>query len=133
MKKNLWLAILICVAMLLPGCGGTQEEDIATVKLSGNMATVELKGNPTTGYTWLYTMSPEGIVREAFSDYIPDKTDDNVVGSGGKFVFTFEAVSEGEAELVFSYLRVWEEGIPAINTVTYKAVVDDKGNLKLFS
>ena len=121
----------ICIGMLSFGCDGTQGQDIATVKLEGNMATVELEGNPTTGYTWVYTMSPEGIVREIFNDYVPDKTDDNVTGSGGKFIFTFEPVSEGEAELAFSYLRVWEKDIPAIKTVTYRAVVDDKGNLTL--
>ena len=131
MIKNLYLFGAMCIAILLFGCESTQGQDIAAVKLEGNMATVELKGNPTTGYTWLYTMSPEGIVREIFNDYIPDKTDENIVGSGGKFVFSFEAVSQGEAELVFSYLRVWEKDIPALETITYRAVVDDKGNLTL--
>jgi len=133
MKKNLCLFMVICIAMLSFGCEGTQGQDAATVKLEGNTAIVELKGNPTTGYSWNYTMSPAGVVREVSNEYIPDKTDENVSGSGGKFVFTFEAVSEGEADLVFSYLRVWETDVPAINTVTYRAVVDDKGNLKLFS
>jgi len=131
MKKNLGLFLAICIAMLSFGCSETQEQDIASVKLEGNMATVELVGNPTTGYNWDYTMSPAGVVREVSSDYIPDKTDENVAGSGGKFVFTFEAVSAGEAELVFSYFRPWETDIPALEIVTYRAVVDDKENLTL--
>ena len=125
------LFVSICIAFLSFGCESTQEQDAATVRLEGNIATVELKGNPTTGYSWDYTMSPEGIVREVSSDYVPDKTDDNVTGSGGKFVFTFEAVSAGEAELVFSYFRPWETDIPALETVTYRAVVDGKENLTL--
>jgi len=128
MKKNLCLVVAICVLSF--GCESTQEQNISAVKLEGNKATVELKGNPTTGYSWDYTMSPEGIVREIFKDYIPDKKDENLAGSGGKFVFTFEAVTQGEAELVFSYFRPWEAE-PALETVSYRALVDDKGNLTL--
>ena len=94
-------------------------------------AVIELEGNPTTGYTWVCSISPEGIVREVSNKYIPNNTNEKIVGSGGKFVFTFEAMSEGEAELVFSYLRIWEEAIPPIDTVIYRAIVDNKNNLIL--
>ena len=119
MKKNLGL---LCFTMILFGCAGMQENKTATV---------ELAGNPTTGFTWVYTISPEGVVGEVSNEYIPDKTHTNVVGSGGKFIFVFEALAEGEAEVSFSYLRVWEEGIPPSQTVIYRAVVDNKINLTL--
>ena len=116
------LILYLCAAILLPGCAGMNGQKTATV---------ELEGNPTTGYTWVYTMSPEGILRELSNEYVPDKAGSGIVGSGGKFIFTFEAISPGETELVFSYLRPWELAVPAINTVIYKAVVDDKNNLTL--
>ena len=94
-------------------------------------AAIELEGNPTTGYSWVYAMSPEGIVREVSNEYIAANTVGHVAGSGGKFIFTFEAVAEGETELTFSYLRPWEENIPALKTVIYRAIVDDKYNLTL--
>ena len=120
MKKHLF--ILLLTGFLFSGC--QDGKDQMTAKIT-------LEGNPTTGYTWVYAMSPEGIVREVSSEYIPDKTKDNVAGSGGKFVFVFEAISPGETEITFSYLRTWETGIPAIKTVIYRALVDDRNNLTL--
>jgi predicted secreted protein len=125
MKKSLCLFVFLCVtalSFLSFGCSMTQEQKTATV---------ELEGNATTGYSWIYTMSPEGIIHELSNEYIPNKTNDGIVGSGGKYIFTFEAVSEGEAELVFSYLRKWETGVSPLNTVTYKAIVNNKNNLTL--
>jgi predicted secreted protein len=102
---------------------------VKSIELEGNPITHG--GNPTTGYIWVCTISPEGVVREVSNEYIPDNTNPNIVGSGGKFVFTFEAVAAGEAELVFSYLRPWEEGKPALKTVKYKAIADADKNLTL--
>ena len=113
---------MIGITIISLGCVGLQGQKTTTI---------ELDGNPTTGYTWVYTVSPEGIVREVSNQYIANRTNNNVAGSGGRFVFTFEAITAGEAELVFSYLRLWEEGIPPVNTVKYKAVVDDNNNLTL--
>ncbi|MDR1802721.1 MAG: protease inhibitor I42 family protein [Treponema sp.] len=95
------------------------------------MATVELKGNPSTGYSWAYTMSPEGVVREVSNDFIQDNAGKRLIGSGGKFVFTFEAVTAGEAEIIFSYRRVGVIDKPAARTAIYRAILDDKNNLTL--
>ena len=122
MKKQWWLILLLCAIVAAPGCAGKQAQTTATVKL---------EGNPTTGYSWTYTMDPEGVVSEVSNEYVADKASEGVVGSGGTFVFKFEAVAPGEAELVFSYHRVWEEDVPPIQTVTYKAVVDSANNLTL--
>ena len=122
MKIKPWLIALLFIAFFSLGCAGMQEQKTAAI---------ELEGNPTTGYTWVYAMSPEGVVREVSNKYIADRTNDGRVGSGGKFVFTFEAVAEGDAGLTFSYLRLWEEGIAPIKTVNYRATVDDKNSLTL--
>ena len=119
-RKNMFLVLIFFIVILSFGCAGMQ---------SLNSATVELGGTPTTGYTWVYTMSPEGIVREVSNEYVPDKP--ILAGSGGKFFFTFEAINKGVAELVFSYLRQWEEDIPPIQTVVYRAIVDGENNLTL--
>ena len=94
-------------------------------------AVVELTGNPTTGYAWVCSITPGGIVKEISSEYIPDQTGPGVVGAGGKYIFTFEAIKEGEAELLFSYLRPWEENVSALQTETWHAIVDSRGFLLL--
>ena len=109
---------VLCVTFF-SGCLGVQEKVV-----------IELQGNPTTGYSWEYTMSPENVIREVSNEYIADKTETNVVGSGGKFVFTFEAVTQGETTLVFSYRRPWEDDPPA-QIMIFRAIVDDKNNLTL--
>ena len=127
-KRGIFYAVL-CIAFFSVACTGVQiENNAAQMK---NIAVIEMEGNPTTGYSWVYKMSPENIIREVSNTYIADQTQNNRVGSGGKFVFTFEAVTRGEAELVFSYLRPWEEGIPPVQTVTFNAIVDDNNNLTL--
>ena len=125
MKKSLCLFEFLCItalSFLLLQCTAAQEQKTITV---------ELEGNATTGYTWVYTMSPEGVISELSNEYIPGKTNEGAVGAGGKYIFTFEAIAEGEAELVFSYLRKWETGVPPLKTETYKAIVDNKNNLTL--
>jgi len=111
---------LIITVFLLFGCSGIQGSKM-----------IELDGNPTTGYKWVYNISREGIIREVSSEFLNANNDGMTAGSPGKFVFSFKAVSEGETELHFSYLRVWEEGVPAANTVIYKAVVDNRKKLTL--
>ena len=120
------LISLLFVAMLISGCTGMQEQ-----KQEQKTVVIELEGNPTTGYTWVCAISPEGVAVEISKEYIPKENNENLVGSGGTFFFTFEAIAEGTAVLTFSYLRTWEEGVPAIKTETYKAVVDSKLNLIL--
>ena len=117
--------ILLSIAMVLPGCAGMQEQK------QKKTVTVMLEGNATTGYSWGYTLSPEGIVREVSNEYIADAAREKLAGSGGKFIFSFEAVTAGDAELVFSYLRIWEKEIPPVKVIIYKAIVDEKNNLTL--
>ena len=122
-KKDLSLYTFYCIIIsLLFGCSAMQEQ---------NTATIELDANATTGYTWVYTMSPEDVVHEVSNKYIPDENPEKKPGVGGKQVFTFEAISKGEAELVFSYLREWETGVPPVRIKTYRAIVDNKNNLVL--
>jgi len=75
-------------------------------------------------------MAPEGVVRELSSDYKQDFNPFGADGVGGTFIFTFEAVSEGQATLMFYYLREWENGDP-VNYAVYRAIVDARGNLAL--
>ena len=120
-KLFLTIGMALC-AVLFAGC--TKDRQTST-------AVIELEGNPTTCYTWVYTMSQENIIREVSETFVQNQNDDRAVGVGGKFIFSFEPVTEGETTLVFSYLRVWEEDIPAIQTVTYRATVDSQNNLTL--
>jgi flavodoxin len=82
-----------------------------------NYALVSLDGNPTTGYSWEYRQSKDGVVREVSKKYEPQKT--SLAGSGGVFTFVFEGISQGETELTFEYLRPWEKNVKPAQTKKY--------------
>ena len=136
MKKGIALvfaALLICTAVLAGGCvfnlfDKETKETPMTESDSQSNATIILEGNPTTGYEWFFTISPEGVVILSSADYVVDNPDAD--GSGGTYFFTFEPVSPGKAEITFEYYRDWEDD-PPLDTEVYQATVDEELNLTL--
>ena len=132
-KKTLLIVGVLCAAFLVAGlaAGCTNPADSQTQQPVQTTGTVELDGNPTTGYNWTCTITPDGIVNETSNNYVQNDNPNGMVGVGGKFVFDFESVAAGEATLTFDYLRPWEDGVPPVNTVVYKATVDSSLGLTL--
>ena len=121
--KSRVVVLVLCLAVLVTasGCFFTGQSSDPT------RATVELEGNPTTGYNWTCAIADDGVVSELSNEYVQDSNPQGASGVGGTFVFTFESVSEGETEIIFSYAREWED--TPIDTIIYQATVDT--NLKL--
>ena len=92
-SKKVWLLILLSI--LLAGCKSTS--------LATNEKIIELKGNPTTGYTWLYTVGDESIIQ--VEEKITYLGQDGVVGAPSLFTYKIIALSEGETTLKFEYTR----------------------------
>jgi inhibitor of cysteine peptidase len=114
-------------AALFAGAGREREKRI----------TIELAGNPTTGYSWTYTMDREGIVREISAEYRrasdsgdAAETPEGSVGRGGVFVFGFEGLKPGTVALRFTYARPWEEGVEPAETRTYVLTVNRAGKIR---
>jgi inhibitor of cysteine peptidase len=95
--------------------------------------TLELEGNPTTGYSWTYTMDREGVVREVSAEYHEAADSGNSpegrIGRGGTFVFVFESLNPGTVELRFNYARPWESGVEPAETKTYVLTVNRAGKI----
>jgi predicted secreted protein len=98
-------------------------------KDSSRSVTIELPGNPTTGYSWTWSTEQEGIVREISAEYVRDG-EKSFPGRGGVFVFVFEGLREGSAELVFSYARPWEKDAESAQSVRYSLTVDSKNRIQ---
>ena len=90
--------------------------------------TIELKGNPSTGYTWETFLSSESIV-EISKDvkYLGAK---GMVGAPSMFYFTVSSLSEGSTILTLEYKRPWEEKEPLEKKV-YNITVDKKGKITM--
>lgn len=90
--------------------------------------TIELKGNPSTGYTWEAVLSDENIV-EISKDvkYLGAK---GMVGAPSMFYFTVRSLSSGNTVLTLEYKRPWEEKAP-LETKVYNITVDKKGKITM--
>ena len=113
MKQGIWIGIFLA-ASLLAGCGDGSAENLVitedrngeTIALEkGDGFSVELSGNPTTGYEWTVVRIDADFVRLEESSY---DSDSSAIGSGGTYVFRFETLQAGETTLAFAYRRSWE-------------------------
>lgn len=109
---------------LLNGCLSLRQ----TSALSAETArTVVLKGNPSTGYVWRYTINnPEIITIEETHSY---RGDSDFVGSPSEFTYTVRPLKEGTTTVFFIYARPWEE--KPVETRQFTAVVRKDGSLTL--
>jgi len=90
----------------------------------GDRLMVALAGNATTGYEWQQVTSGQEAILSPLTglDYLPDSAPSGTVGSGGIFLFRFNADRAGSIDLTFAYRRPWEEGTGA-ETITFHIVV----------
>lgn len=87
----------------------------------GQNGKVVLKGNPTTGYTWHYTIEDNNIIKLASESSIQDS---NLMGAGSTFIWNFKALKAGETKITFKYYRDWESSAKDTDTVEYTITVN---------
>lgn len=134
-----WTLLSGGVSLAVPNAAKTEEAVSYDATLSYALdagqttLTVNLKGNPTTGYEWSYKASAEDILEEAQSDYKPDPNPDGLTGSGGTFAFVFAGISKasGKVSLLFQYMRSWEA--EAISAYEIAVTVSQNGEITVDS
>lgn len=83
---------------------------------------ITLKGGGTTGFSWQFTTSPEGIVKvDAMSSADFDKS--KPLGFAKDDVFSITGVSKGEAIITFSFRRHWEKDVDPKRTNIFQVKV----------
>ena len=99
----------------------TLEDDRATLSVEvGDVVTLELEGNPTTGFTWEIASIDEAVLVAAGDPLY--RSDSDLAGSAGVFTFRFQAVGEGETQVEIMYHRPWEDTEP-LQTYGFTAIV----------
>lgn len=119
--------ILALTAATAAGCGSAAGAAGGPLRLTdadngksfsvkpGDTIEVVIAGNPTTGYDWNVVLddASAALVRQVGDPmYAADSNDENLVGGGGTYTFTFEALKSGEASLDLAYARAWEDVDP---------------------
>lgn len=116
--KKVW--ILFLMVLLFAGC--------STTSFKSDKTTLELNGNPTTGYTWLYTIGDETIISlDEDIKYLGAK---GVMGAPSKFTYTIKSLKAGNTSLKFEYKRPWEEK-DAEEVRLYDVNVKENGKLEV--
>ena len=121
------IALLTCWILTVPVCAET-----IRITAAANHRTVEMKvgdnleltlaGNPTTGYVWEKVAGDNTILSlQGDYKYIPARS--ALVGSGGKFVFTFLGAAPGKTKLRLIYSRPFEKDTAPIKTFAVKVIV----------
>jgi len=114
---------------LFSGCGtnGTSLTDAdngkqITIK-SGDVVTVTLESNPTTGYSWqVIEIDNAVLLQDGDPEYKQSPGSEGLVGAGGTETFRFKAIGNGETSLGLGYMRPWES-VPPIQTFTIQVIV----------
>lgn len=114
------IACVCCLLAALCVCGCAK---------GGKAVKIELDENPTTGYSWKYTMSQEGVLTEKENVY--QKPTTGLMGAGGKHTWSFLPAGDGEVELTFVYAQSWAGGARGESRV-YRYRVE-KGEITLLS
>ena len=80
----------------------------------GQELVVHLKGNPTTGYTWVLAQADVKVLAGTGEiEFLAPKPNTRRVGQGGEYIARLTAQATGETPVRFEYRRPWEKDKPA--------------------
>lgn len=86
-------------------------------------ATIAFESNPSTGYSWVCEMSPEGIVKISREFYKQPVSLTPIVGAPGTYTYVIVPVTDGKTTLTFYYMRGWEGKDSATQIISYDMTV----------
>ena len=139
MKQNkiipvfIFMAMVICITTISGSCAAnkqlTDKENISYANLEklihckvGETFSIVLDSNPSTGYQWRLANSADGgPLKLIGSKYRTSKL--NLEGTGGKEIWSFEALSVAQKTIVFEYVRPWEKDLAPLRTHVFKVLV----------
>ena len=124
MKSRAYIVFTITLSLLFGNCATTAKAETAQIVF---------RGNRSVGDNWICTITPEGVVEQVPTPVKENQSPQNTAepiaaGAFHDFIFTFQPIASGEAEIVFTnYFR----GSSPTAIKTYHAVVDGQGKLTI--
>lgn len=95
--KKVW--ILFLLSLIFAGC--------KSVSFNSSEKRLEFRGNPTTGYIWIYTIGDESIIQ--VDEDIQYLGKEGMAGASSLFTYTVRSLKQGNTNLKFEYKRPWED------------------------
>lgn len=118
----LMLSLTACSLIFPDGPSGA-------VSIEGKTLDIRLEENPTTGFSWSYSISDDTVISLVEDGYIADSDDPNVVGGGGMHEYKFEGLKAGEVTITFDYFKSWEGVESAEEHIEYVVTVSGDGSI----
>ena len=97
--KTKKVLILFLLSLIFAGC--------KSASFHSSEKNLELRGNPTTGYTWIYTIGDESIIQ--VDEDIQYLGKEGMAGAPSLFTYTVRSLKQGNTNLKFEYKRPWED------------------------
>ena len=133
MKIKLVQVCIVIVTLLgLLACSPASKDiwyawDQKTEIGAGELLTVNLQSNPTTGFEWeLREITNETVLQLVESKYElgeEAKKDPPVPGAGGHEIWTFKTLKKGESTIFMDYNQPWEGGMKAVHHLILRVTV----------
>jgi len=94
--------------------------ELFDVVVEGDVFTLTLEENPSTGYAWIYKLSDLDMVKLLSDETVADES--GMPGAPGKRVLKFEVLKDGVSTILFSYERSFEENsaIETLDILVYR-------------
>ena len=106
--------------------GGVSRSDKAEIMV-GEVYSIRLTCNPTTGYNWeLKSIDRKIAVPAGPVEFQQSPAKPGMVGVGGDCVLGIKGVKPGRTKAILVYRRSWEKGKPAQTSKTEITVVAKK-------
>lgn len=105
--------LFIAIIAIFSACKASKNSTTSQVKTDytiaiGDTFSINLPSNPTTGFSWKWVnKSNVAIVDTIAEQYIPTKTNPQMMGSGGTLKLTFKGLKNGLDSVKLDYLQAW--------------------------
>ncbi len=116
-----WLAAESFGSSTQPVTLGEGDNGQTVTVASGNVITIQLPGNPTTGYGWVASIGNGAVLKAAGGPVF--KPSSSAIGAGGIYAFQYKGIAAGRSDLTIVYGRSWETGTPPLETYQITVVV----------
>jgi inhibitor of cysteine peptidase len=90
----------------------------------GNLVTITLQSNPSTGYNWELRDFDYGVADFYKSETLPADGGNVLFGAPSKTVVTLQAVKPGTQDIKLVYRRLWEPPDQVAETFAFRLQVD---------
>lgn len=123
LKKITHFIFVLLITFSVSFCFAEEPKEGKVIEVKpGEEFTITLESNQTTGYGWQFSKPlDKSLLELIITGHSLDHP--NLVGSGGKQMWTIKALKPGKTQIFFKYVRPWEKDVPAIKEESYSIII----------